>query len=215
MLRFISSSSTEGKIFTFGILALLAYLGAIIATYFISVNDANTYVVITVTNFLFGRAAGISYGFSAGLDDTVIILINIIIETITVLLIYPLFVFSWKESSKIKGLEDFFSKAKALQLKYHAFFEKYGKYGLFLFVWFPFWMTGPVVGAIIGFLIGIKHHHTLIIVISGTSLAIMAWTFFLKELLALLSNLSAYAPYILLALFITIAMAFKLMKSKP
>jgi len=212
MLRFISSA--EGKIFTFGIFALLSYLGGIIGTYFISVNEANALVIITVTNFLFGRAAGISYGFSAGLDDAVIIAVNIIIELITVLLIYPLFVFSWNKSSKIRGLENFFTKAKELRLKHSAFFEKYGRYGLFLFVWFPFWMTGPVVGAIIGFLIGIKHHHTLLIVISGTSLAIVIWTYFLKELLALLTHMSAYAPYILLALFVTIAIAFKLMNNR-
>ncbi len=213
MLRFISSS-TEGKIFTLGVFSLLAYLGVIIATYFISVDDANNLVVITVTNFLFGRAAGISYGFSAGLDDSIIIMLNIIIELITVLLIYPLFVFSWNKSSKISGLEAFFSKVKALRSKHSVFFEKYGRYGLFLFVWFPFWMTGPVVGAIIGFLIGIKHYHTLFIVISGTSLAIVVWTYFLKELLALLSHLSIYAPYILLGLFIAIALAFKVMRSE-
>jgi len=211
MLKFISSA--EGKIFTVGVLLLLSYLGSIIATYLFSVDDANSLVVITVTNFLFGRAAGISYGFSVGLDEQIIILVNIVIELITVLLIYPLFVFSWKESSKIHGLENFFSKVKELRLKYSSFFEKYGKYGLFLFVWFPFWMTGPVVGSIIGFLIGIRHLHTMLIVITGTSLAIIVWTYSLKELLHLLSQLSAYAPHILLGLFITIAIAFKLMKS--
>ena len=63
--------------------------------------------------------------------------------------------------------DNFFSKVKELRLKYSSFFEKYGKYGLFLFVWFPFWMTGPVVGSIIGFLIGITHLHTMLIVITG------------------------------------------------
>jgi uncharacterized membrane protein len=212
MLKFISTK--EGQIFTFGVLLLLTYLGVIISTYLFSVEDANNLIVITVTNFLFGRAAGISYGYSAGFDDLVIIVVNIVIELITVLLIYPLFVFSWKKSSKIRGLENFFSKVKEMRIKYSDFFEKYGKYGLFIFVWFPFWMTGPVVGAIIGFLIGIRHFHTMLIVITGTSLAIVVWTYSLKELIALLSQLSAYAPYILLGIFITIAVLLKLMKSK-
>ena len=97
-------------------------------------------------------------------------------------------------------------------MKYSDFFDKYGKYGLFIFVWFPFWMTGPVVGSIIGFLIGIRHYQTMIIVITGTSLAIVVWTYFIKELLSLLHHISAYAPYILLALFIGIAIAFKVIK---
>lgn len=212
MLKFISTK--EGQIFTFGVLSLLAYLGVIISTYLFSAEDANNIIVITVTNFLFGRAAGISYGYSVGFDDLVIIVVNIVIELITVLLIYPLFVYSWNKSSKIRGLEDFFSRVKEMRIKYSDFFEKYGKYGLFIFVWFPFWMTGPVVGSIIGFLIGIRHFHTMLIVITGTSLAIVVWTYFLKELIALLSELSAYAPYILLGIFITIAVLFRLMKSK-
>lgn len=212
MLKFISTK--EGQIFTFGVLSFLAYLGLIISTYLFSVEDANNLIVITVTNFLFGRAAGISYGYSAGFDDLVIIVVNIVIELITVLLIYPLFVYSWNRSSKIRGLENFFTKVKEMRIKYSDFFEKYGKYGLFIFVWFPFWMTGPVVGSIIGFLIGIRHLHTMLIVMTGTSIAIVVWTYFLKELIALLSQLSAYAPYILLGIFITIAVLLKLMKSR-
>ena len=71
-------------------------------------------------------------------------------------------------------------------------------------------MTGPVVGAIIGFLIGLKHYHTIFIVSTGTSLAIVVWTYFLKEIMLLLSQISDYAPYILLAIFIAIAILFKL-----
>ena len=212
MLKFLLSQ--EGHIFTFGILLLVAYLSGIVGMYLFSVNDANHLVIMTVTNFLFGRAAGIAYGFSVEFSDLLIISMNIVIELIIVLLIYPLFVLSWQRSLSIKGLHNFFSKTKKLRLKYSDFFEKYGKYGLFIFVWFPFWMTGPVVGAIIGFLIGLKHYHTMLIVISGTSLAIIVWTYFLKELISLLDQLSAYAPYILLAIIITIAVVFKIIRSE-
>lgn len=212
MLKFLLTD--EGKIFSFGIFILLAYLGGIAGMYFFSASAANHLIVMTVTNFLFGRAAGISYGFSVGFDDIVIIVMNILIEFITVLLIYPLFVFSWNSSLSIRGLHNFFSRAKDVRLRYSSFFEKYGKYGLFLFVWFPFWMTGPVVGAIIGFLIGLKHLHTMLIVISGTSLAIVVWTYFLKELIAFLEQISVYAPHILLGLIILIAVSFKLVHNK-
>jgi len=212
MLKYLSSG--EKAIFTAGVLLFLSYFGGIIATYLFSTSTANNLIVMTVTNFLFGRAAGISYGFSVGFGDLVIILINIIIELITVLLIYPLFVLSWRKSLKIQGLHNFFSKTKEMRLRYHDFFHKYGRYGLFIFVWFPFWMTGPVVGAIIGFLIGLKHYQTMFIVISGTSLAIIAWTYFLKELISLLQHISTYAPYILLGFILTIAIVFKLIRSE-
>lgn len=75
-------------------------------------------------------------------------------------------------------------------------------------------MTGPIVGAIIGFLMGIKHYYTIFIVLSGTSLAIVIWTYFLKEMIVVLNQISANAPYILLVLFIVIALTLKLIKSR-
>ena len=207
-------SSQEGKIFILGVLLLLGYLMSIIAVYMFSVTEANKLVVMSVTNFFFGRAAGISYGYTAGFSDAVIIFMNMMIEFITVMIVYPLFVLSWKQSVDIKFLKGFFASVKEQRLKYKDFFEKYGKYGLFIFVWFPFWMTGPVIGSLIGFLTGIRHYYTMFIVLGGTSLAIVIWTYFLKELIVLLEQLSTNAPYILLALFVVIAVSLKLIKSR-
>jgi len=195
-------SLQEGKIFIVGVLLFFGYFMSIVGVYMFSVDDANKLVVMSVTNFFFGRAAGISYGYTVEFSDGVIIFMNMMIEFIMVMIIYPLFVLSWNKSLHIGFLRHFFINVKRQRIKYRVFFEKYGKYGLFLFVWFPFWMTGPIVGAIIGFLIGIKHYYTMFIVLSGTSLAIVIWTYFLKEMILVLNQLTANAPYILLGLFV-------------
>jgi len=206
-------SSQEGKILLLGIMLFILYLMGIAVVYLFSINDANNLVAMSVTNFFFGRAAGISYGFTVEFSDRVIILMNMMIEFIMVMITYPLFVFSWNKSLNIKYLRHFFITVKRQKLKYKSFFQKYGIYGLFLFVWFPFWMTGPVIGSIIGFLIGIKHYTTMLIVLSGTSLAIVIWTYFLKELIILLNQISANASYIVLGIFIVIALTLKVLKS--
>ncbi len=206
-------SSQEGKILLLGIMLFILYLMGIAVVYLFSINDANNLVAMSVTNFFFGRAAGISYGFTVEFSDRVIILMNMIIEFIMVMITYPLFVFSWNKSLNIKFLRHFFISVKRQKLKYKSFFQKYGIYGLFLFVWFPFWMTGPVIGSIIGFLIGIKHYTTMLIVLSGTSLAIVIWTYFLKELIILLNQISANSSYIVLGIFIVIALTLKVLKS--
>ena len=164
---------------------------------------------MTITNFFFGRAAGISYGFAVEFSDSFIVLINIIIEFIIVMIIYPLFVFSWNKSLNTELFKNMVLKVEEQKIKYKYFFDKYGKYGLFLFVWFPFWMTGPVIGSIIGFLIGIRHYTTMIIVLTGTSFAIVIWTVFLKELILLLNQISSNASYILLTLFILLVIFIK------
>lgn len=207
-------SSQEGKIFITGILMFIAFLIIVAVVYIFSVDDANNLMVMSVTNFFFGRAAGISYGYTVEFSDRVIILMNMMIEFIMVLITYPLFVFSWNKSLNLKFLRHFFISVKRQKLKYKSYFQKYGKYGLFLFVWFPFWMTGPVIGSIIGFLIGIRHYTTMLIVLSGTSLAIVIWTYFLKELIILLNQISSNASYIVLGLFVVIALLVKVFKNK-
>lgn len=207
-------TTQEGKIFLFGILMLFVYLMSIVSIYLFSVDDANNLVVMSVTNFFFGRAAGISYGFTVEFGDGVIIFMNMMIEFIMVMIIYPLFVLSWNKSLNIEFLKDFFTKVETLKLKYKDYFEKYGKYGLFIFVWFPFWMTGPIVGAIVGFLIGIRHYTTMFIVLGGTSLAIVIWTYFLKEIIVVINQINANASYILLGLIVVVALILKLIKSR-
>ena len=205
-------SSQEGKIFIVGILLFITFLMIIVVVYLFSADKANELMIMSVTNFFFGRAAGISYGYTVEFSDRVIILMNMMIEFIMVMITYPLFVLSWNKSLNVKYLRHFFISVKRQKLKYKSFFQKYGIYGLFLFVWFPFWMTGPVIGSIIGFLIGIKHYTTMLIVLSGTSLAIVIWTYFLKELIILLNQISANAPYIVLGIFIVIALTLKVLK---
>ena len=68
---------------------------------------------------------------------------------ILVTLIYPLFVYSFKGMVKIKILEEFFTEIKEKRKNYQSYFDKYGKLGLFIFVFIPFWMTGPIVGVIV------------------------------------------------------------------
>ena len=207
-------SSQAGKIFIAGILLLILYIGAIAGIYLYSSEDAYNLIIMTFSNLFFGRAAGISFGFTAHFSDITIMLINMFIEFLTVMLIYPLFVLSWEKSLDIKMLRTFFIKVKEQRIQYKDLFDKYGVYGLFLFVWFPFWMTGPGVGSLIGFLIGVKHYTTMFVVLGGTFLATAIWTYFLKELINLLTYLSSYAGYILLGVFIVIGVVLKLKKSK-
>ena len=55
--------------------------------------------------------------------------------------------------------------------------KKYGSIGLFLFVMFPFFMTGPVIGSIIGYLLNYKAINTFLIVFSGTLTSILIYAF--------------------------------------
>lgn len=82
--------------------------------------------------------------------------------------------------------------------------QRYGIIGLFVFVWFPFWMTGPVVGSVIGFLLGLRVWLNMTVVLAGTYVAIFGWAFFLRQLHEQVASYSSYAAMVLMALLVII-----------
>ena len=202
----------EGKIFFLGVMGTVLFLIAVSLSYFVSFDLTSKVVGMIGTHLLFGRAAGLAFGYAVKIGQTEIIVINIIIEIILVLLIYPLFVFSYKNLLQIEFLERFFKKVEHLKNNHYEQFNKYGIYGLFLFVFVPFWMTGPVVGAIIGFLIGLRHQTIITVVCLGTSFAIVLWALFLNELTSFLLTFGSSAIWILFAIIVAITLMLKLQK---
>jgi hypothetical protein len=84
---------------------------------------------------------------------------------------------------------------------------KWGIPGLLIFVWFPFWMTGPVVGCIIGFLIGMRPWVNLTVVLLGTYLAIVSWGLVLNQIYEELAKIGPYVPFVFVGIILLLAIA--------
>ena len=93
--------------------------------------------------------------------------------------------------------------------------QKYGIIGLFVFVWFPFWMTGPVVGCVIGFMLNLRVWVIMTAVLAGTVAAIFGWAFFLRNLLDQTASYSQYAAMVLMVLLIVIIVAGHILHQTP
>jgi len=172
----------EGNILILSLCITFSLIIFIIISYQIDVSFANKTTGIVFTNLLVGRVPALSFGYAAELTNFTVISINIITEMILVTAIYPLFVFSFNGVLKIKVLEDFFTEVQEKKKEHQEKFDIYGKFGLFIFVFIPFWMTGPIVGSIIGFLIGMKHYVVIFIVFIATIISITLWGLFLQEI---------------------------------
>ena len=172
----------EGNILILSLCITFSLIIFIIISYQIDVSFANKTTGIVFTNLLVGRVPALSFGYAAELTNFTVISINIITEMILVTAIYPLFVFSFNGVLKIKVLEDFFTEVQEKKKEHQEKFDRYGKFGLFIFVFIPFWMTGPIVGSIIGFLIGMKHYVVIFIVFIATIISITLWGLFLQEI---------------------------------
>ncbi|RXK00293.1 hypothetical protein CRU98_03800 [Arcobacter sp. CECT 8986] len=187
-----------GTILILCLILTLILICAVLITYTFDAKLANKITSLVISNIFVGRVPSLSLGYAYNLPNNIVIPVNIITELILVTLLYPLFVFSFKGILKIKILEDFFAKINAKKQQHQQTFKKYGKIGLFLFVFIPFWMTGPIVGAIIGYLIGLRHYVTIFIVFIATCLAITLWGIFLNEIISIMTSFDKKIIWIIL-----------------
>lgn len=156
-------------------------------------------------NLIIGRAAGMAYGYANGLDHLPVIACNVLVESVQVLVIYPLFVLSCRQWLLPPWLSIPLARLRASAEGSHAAVRRFGMVGLFVFVFMLFWMTGPVVGSIMGHLLGLRNRTTLV-VLSGTYLAIGVYALFLDEVDAWASAYGQYAAFLVLVALAALVM---------
>ena len=198
-LRVTLLAGPEGRLLLIAV--ALAFVYTLWLAFKVLTAPAESQILIgmTATTLVFGRAAGLAYAYSVGLGHAKVIPVTIVVETLHVLVFYPLFVFSWRHLLVIKSLKNIFERIHQAAETHKAKIQRYGVVGLFAFVWFPFWMTGPVVGSVIGFLLGLPVWLNMTAVLVGTYVAIVGWAFFLREVH---ERVAAYDPYAAMALVV-------------
>lgn len=165
------------------------------------------YAAMTGLNLLIGPGAGMTFGYASGMTHLQVVPLNMLVETLHVLVFYPLFALSWQHLFDLPALKSFVARMhEAAELR-GGMVRKFGIAGLMVFVFVPFWMTGPVVGSIIGFLIGLRPWVNLTIVLLSTYVAISLWALLLNELSAWAATVNRLAPWALLVAIVLIAAA--------
>jgi uncharacterized membrane protein len=174
-------------------------------------DEVLPYAAMTGLNLFIGRGAGMSFGYAHGYTHVQVVPFNMLVETIQVLMVYPLFVLSSRQMIKLRILKPFFMRIQYAAQSQGGLVRPFGIAGLFVFVFVPFWMTGPVVGAIIGFLIGLRPGVNLVIVLGSTYLAISIWALLLNELSDWAATVNEFAPWALFVAIVLIAVAMRVL----
>ena len=203
-LKITLLTQSEGRLLMAGVALAFIYAFWLGIKMLFSPEDSQVLVGMTATQIIFGRAAGMAFGYSLDLKHTTVIPMCIVIETISVLIFYPLFVFSWRQLLVINWLKNIFERIRNAAEAEKGIVQRYGIIGLFVFVWIPFWMTGPVVGCVIGFLLGLRLWVIMTAVLAGTCVAIFGWAFFLRQLHDQVASYSPYAAMLLMILLVII-----------
>lgn len=189
-------------------LALLVVLALGIGWYLYP-HEVLVYQIMTGLNLIIGRAAGMTFGYASGLGHVQVVPFNMLIETIQVIVVYPLFALSLRQLVILRRLQPYVTRLHHAAESRGGLVRKFGIAGLFVFVFVPFWMTGPVVGSIIGMLIGLRPWLNLVVVLVATYVSIGVWALLLNELSAWAASFNHYAPY---ALVIAIALIVTVMQ---
>jgi uncharacterized membrane protein len=197
-------TSSEGRLLLIGVALAFTYTFWLGIKLLYFPEESQVLIGMTATHIMFGRAAGMAFGYSLGLGHSTVIPTCIIIETILVLIFYPLFVFSWRHLLVLNWLKNIFERIHKAAEIHKVKVQRYGIIGLFFFVWFPFWMTGPIVGCVIGFLLGLRAWLNITVVLTGTYVAIFGWAFFLRQFHEQVASYSSYAAMVLMALLVII-----------
>jgi uncharacterized membrane protein len=203
-------ASAEGRMLGIGLALTGLMLLAFGIGWHLFPDSVLTYAAMTGLNLVIGRAAGMSFGYASGLGHAQVVPLNMLVETIQVLVVYPLFALSWRQLIRVPRLQPFVKRMHHSAESQEGAVRKFGLIGLFVFVLVPFWMTGPVVGAIIGFLIGLRAWVNLAVVLVSTYVAIGVWGLLLNELNVWAATVNRFAPFALVIAIVLIAVAMHL-----
>jgi len=179
-------ASTEGRLLITGLAIALALTAGIGVGLIFAPELTMKLAAVIGLSLVIGIAAGISYGFAVGLGAPEVVACNILVESLQVLVIYPLFLLAWRQLIDMGRMAPVLGRLREAAQARQGALRRWGIVELFAFVFVPFWMTGPVIGAIIGFMLGLSHALNLGVVLSASALGVVVYS-------ALFGQLNAWA----------------------
>jgi len=154
----------EVKILFIGL--ILSFLTCLYLLYLLFTNFG-LYKILSSTaivHIMGGRALGIAACLAADISLFYTISYNFFLEVVIVLITYGMVVLIMRNIIQPKLFRSAVKQAELAAQDQKTNIKKYGSIGLFLFVMLPFFMTGPVIGSIIGYLLNYKAINNFLIV---------------------------------------------------
>jgi uncharacterized membrane protein len=131
---------------------------------------------LVLAHIVSGRAGNVGLGLMQGFNNYFLLYQCCMVDFIIMFYVYPLFVSGYQHLSAWPFIGLGLKRTHELALEHKKRIAPYGAVGLMLFVIFPFWSTGPLVGVLVGYLLGMSTRLTFTTVIVGDIIAVAAWT---------------------------------------
>jgi len=187
--------SQEGVIFLIGVACLVAIMLWALECAEFDRGKAGAMLGILPAHVTGGRAAGIALALASGqFTPLEAIVLASLIEGMVVCLFFSAFCLTMKKMVHAPWLQSAMRDVHESAKSQRHLIARWGIVALILFVWFPFMMTGPVVGSVIGYLLSMRYWVTLGTVMAGTVAAIICWTYLMDQMTSLMRSAGRLAP---------------------
>jgi len=171
-------------------------------------------VQMKLTHLAGGRAASVAVGTEADLPRLLIALLATYTDVMAMLIMFPLLVFSYRNLFERpffqRHMKPVFDTAQRSLTK----MRRFKVFSVFLFVWFPFWMTGIITGSVLGYLLGLRTWVNLTTVIMGAATAVVCWVYAYDRLFGWLGTVDQRYPPVIVCCIITGLIASRLVKHR-
>ncbi len=157
--------------------------------------------VVIATTGVGGQAgailAGLELGFSAVQLGAVLIAFNVM----HLCLFFPLITTLYHNSMRLKVIGRWVAATRREAEKQKEKVTRLGSFGLPVFVWLPFPWTGTLVGAVIGYLLGMRTSRVMLVAVPAMLLSVVTWVS-AADYLRRLSEIGRYVTLGALALIL-------------
>ena len=204
--------SQEGTVFVLGCVLLIGWIGAIVLLLCFNHSLWTHIVTMGLAQTLAGRAAAIAQGTQIEMNRGLLVLLVTYADVVFVFLTYPPLVFSYRNVIEGPFFEKHMKPVLESAEKSTSRFTRFHTVGVFLFVWLPFHMTGVLVGAVLGYLLGLKTWVNMITVTVATMSASLCWVLAYDKFFRLLGGIHPSIPVVAAAVIIGGLVAARWMK---
>jgi len=205
--------SQEVDILFAGLFCILTLLVWFLCLQYADGPKARRMLVVVTTHVSAGRAAGVATAAAHNhFSQLETIVLGSLIEGAVVCLFFAAFCLSCKKLIRLPWLDSAIRNVQVSAREQRHRLLGWGIPGLIAFVWFPFLMTGPVVGSVIGYLLGMRPWMVVSVVMFGTVSAIVSWTFLMHMLNGWMQSVNPLVPTVFVVIILGIVLTTRLRK---
>ncbi|HEX72665.1 MAG TPA: hypothetical protein ENN65_05075 [Candidatus Hydrogenedentes bacterium] len=130
---------------------------------------------LVAAQFLSGRAGSAHLGMELGFNRYYLLFQIFLHDFLLMLYLFPLFVRYYDRLAHLRIIGRPLDRLHALAMSHRERIAPFGIVGLMLFVFFPFWNVGPLVGMMAAYVLGLRMRVAFAAVLVGDLGAVATW----------------------------------------